>query len=171
LFHSPLIVFRFSFNFIFTFQDDLFGASAAIVANTGRHGCDATPQETCMTRLSTFSVSHRNGRVTRMSNSTSHVISAVVEPKKLSVTDRDIKGDGGDYVKLCDTNHVDIVRTCDDKKVSDTNNREVVKMSEFSGDKKVCDVTTSDNNKNNIPTNSLSEMKEESLRAQLEENT
>jgi hypothetical protein len=158
------------------------------VATPGRHGCDATPQETCMTRLSTFSASHRNGRVTRTSHKTSHVILAVVEPKKLCVTDRDVTGGsgGGDFVKLCDgnlveivktsdekkvcdANHVDIVKTCDGKKVCDANNRE---MCESSGDKKVCDVTTNaDNNKNNIPTNSLSEIKEESFRAQLEENT
>ena len=122
-----------------------------------------------MTHLSTFSASQRNGRVTRTSNNTSHVISAVVEPKKLCVTDRDdTGGGGGDFVKLCDANQVEIVKMCDDSKVSDANNRE---MCEFSRDKKVCGVTNSDNNKNNIPTNSLSEIKEESLRAQLETNT
>ena len=96
------------------FQDDLFGASAAIVGNNCRHGYDGGTQHDgagSVTRMSTLTVTQRNGRITQSSKN-STVITAIVESN--------INGDD-DFAKLCDADREidklsDITRDADSNK-------------------------------------------------------
>ena len=53
---------------VIAFQDDLFGASAAIAAGHIRQGCEGNPHETGMTRMTSLTMSQKNGRASRTNN-------------------------------------------------------------------------------------------------------